>query len=354
MAALLALMFLYNRTADMKTRPLWTDEAGQVWVSGAPTPDEMHQRALAWDRHPPGYSWLLRPFALAGSSEAMLRALSVVAGILSLGCAWGMARTWLPRWEAGCVVLLIGSSPSLALYSREARPYAVALLALILFFWMLGRHWKAPSWKTALGLTLASASATLFLYSSSIVMGTTLLTALACDMFAPRENARACHRAGRVVDCRRICGTVALDSVPAALRRPVGDLSHVCGRSAKRRIAPGSGPVPHERHHVAAGLSCTRARLWPAMGDGRHDPGRGAAARGVARRGEPVASWRWRPSPCCVDPGDRAGLHDTRGDPPASLRRWKALPRSGSGRVSWRWPPDWECCGPGLRGCRAV
>jgi hypothetical protein len=184
-AALLALVFLCNRTADMNTRPLWTDEAGQIWVSGAPTPGEMHQRALAWDRHPPGYSWLLRPLALAGSREAMLRALSLVAGILSLGCAWGMARTWLPRWEAGCVVLLIGSSPSLALYSREARPYAVALLALILFLWMLGRHWKAPSWKTALALTLASASATMFLYSSSVVVGTTLLVALACDLFAP-------------------------------------------------------------------------------------------------------------------------------------------------------------------------
>jgi hypothetical protein len=183
-AALLALVFLYNRTADMNTRPLWTDEAGQVWVSGAPTAGEMHQRALTWDRHPPGYSWLLRPLALAGSKEAGLRALSVIAGILSLGCAWGMARTWLPRWEAGCVVLLIGSSPSLALYSREARPYAVALLAMILFFWMLGRHWKTPSWKTALALTLASAGATVFLYASILVVGTALLAALACDLFA--------------------------------------------------------------------------------------------------------------------------------------------------------------------------
>jgi uncharacterized membrane protein len=183
-AALLALIFLYNRTADMNSRPLWMDEAGQVWVSGAPTASEMHQRALAWDRHPPAYSWLLRPFALAGSNEAVLRTLSVVAGILSVGCAWGMARTWLPRWESGCVVLLMGASPSLALYSREARPYAVALLALILFFWMLGRHWKTHSWKTVMGLTLASAGATIFVYSSMIVVGTTLLVALACSLFA--------------------------------------------------------------------------------------------------------------------------------------------------------------------------
>src|SRR5690242_16941945 len=90
-AALLALVFLYIRTDEMNSWPIWTDEAGQVWVSGAPTTNEMHRRALAWDRHPPGYSWLLRPFALAGSNEAVLRALSLVAGILSVGCAWGMA-----------------------------------------------------------------------------------------------------------------------------------------------------------------------------------------------------------------------------------------------------------------------
>jgi hypothetical protein len=179
-AILLAALFLHTRTADIAIRPLWTDEVGQAWVSGAATLTEMHERALAWDRHPPGYSFLLRPFAGPGSSELTLRILSFAAGLLTIAATWGMARAWLPHWECGCTTLLVGASPSVALYSREARPYALALLALVMFFWALGKHWHRATRASTAGLVLSAAAATLLSYSSAVVVAIALATTLFC------------------------------------------------------------------------------------------------------------------------------------------------------------------------------
>lgn len=173
----MAVFFIHIRTSDMSSRALWADEAGQAWLVASPSVGVMYERSLAWDRHPPLYSFALYGLAKFGTGETMLRSLSVLAGIASLLSAFWMARAWLAPFGAVCCTLLFGASCPFALYSREARPYALALLALTLFYWALGRHLKLSSPRTAAALALAALFSVSTLYASSVVVLTTLAVA---------------------------------------------------------------------------------------------------------------------------------------------------------------------------------
>ena len=83
---------------------------------------------------PPLFLWGERLAILPlGASEWSLRAVPLVAGILTPPLMWRVARRTLPPLAAIAAVALVALSPSLVRYAAEAKPYAVdALFTLVL------------------------------------------------------------------------------------------------------------------------------------------------------------------------------------------------------------------------------
>src|SRR5262249_47340031 len=83
---------------------------------------------------PPLFLWVERLAILPlGASEWSLRAVPLVAGILTPPLMWRVARGKLPPLAAIEAVALVAVSPSLVRYAAEAKPYAVgAVVTLVL------------------------------------------------------------------------------------------------------------------------------------------------------------------------------------------------------------------------------
>ena len=171
-------MFIATRVGDIGTRALWADECGQAWLAASDSLGEMYDRALQWDRHPPLFSLGVFAIAKLGNSELMLRSLSLASGLATLLLGYGMARQWLERFGAVAFALLSGAAPAMAFYSREARPYALALLILTVFLYALGRHLSSPSKSTTTGLVLTAVLGALTLYAATFIIGACLCAAL--------------------------------------------------------------------------------------------------------------------------------------------------------------------------------
>jgi uncharacterized membrane protein len=119
------------RFAGLDAQSFWRDEAS--------TALELHGslgHALTSVRDlegmPPGYfglAWLWsRPF---GVSEAGLRSLSALIGVLTIPVAWHLGRVWSAR--AGLIAAaLVAFNPFLVWYSQEARPYPLLVLTTAL------------------------------------------------------------------------------------------------------------------------------------------------------------------------------------------------------------------------------
>lgn len=132
-AALCVVGALARLAAYAQHRSLWYDEAalavnvvqrGFIALLG---PLDFLQTA------PPLFLWAERLAILPlGASEWSLRAVPLVAGILTPPLMWRVARRVLPPLAAIAAVALVALSPTLVRYAAEAKPYAVdALITLI-------------------------------------------------------------------------------------------------------------------------------------------------------------------------------------------------------------------------------
>lgn len=74
--------------------------------------------------------------AVGGSSEAALRALSLLGTLLAVVGTWGTARHLLPPLAAGLAPLLLATSPLVNGLAAEASPYALAMGLLALLAWL--------------------------------------------------------------------------------------------------------------------------------------------------------------------------------------------------------------------------
>ncbi len=113
---------------------LWSDEGNSAAMAGRSLA-EISRRAAA-DIHPPGYYWLLSLWSkLFGDSEAALRALSALWGLLLVWLVYQIAIRLFDRRTALVAALFAAINPFLIYYSQEARMYAqlAALGALLMF-----------------------------------------------------------------------------------------------------------------------------------------------------------------------------------------------------------------------------
>jgi mannosyltransferase len=109
----------------------WIDEGLSVGIADRPLGDI--PLALREDGSPPLYYMLLHFWlAIAGESEAGVRGMSLMFGLMAIPAAWWAAKAiWDSTRAAWFAAILMAFNPFLAQYSQEARMYSlVALLAI--------------------------------------------------------------------------------------------------------------------------------------------------------------------------------------------------------------------------------
>jgi mannosyltransferase len=125
--AALTVLALVLRLWGLGHESVWCDEAVSLQLARAPIHDLLIGAPDARDNgNPAGYFVLLRLWilALGGASIENARALSAVAGALSVPAVWLLA--WrLPRPAGLLAALLVALSPPLIYLSQEARVFAL-------------------------------------------------------------------------------------------------------------------------------------------------------------------------------------------------------------------------------------
>lgn len=105
---------------------LWLDEATSLFLA------KMDLREMigwtAADVHPPLYYTLLHVWLRFGTSEAALRSLSAMSGLLTVAVVYGIGRLLFDRATGSLAALLLALSPFHLWYSQEARMYALVTL----------------------------------------------------------------------------------------------------------------------------------------------------------------------------------------------------------------------------------
>ncbi|MCZ7568504.1 MAG: glycosyltransferase family 39 protein [Ardenticatenaceae bacterium] len=135
---------------------IWLDEATSLFLARMDLP-----ALVAWtahDIHPPLYYILLHFWLVFGTSEAALRALSAVAGVLAVPLTWILGERLWGRREGLIAALLVAVAPLHIWYSQETRMYAlVALLGLAasFCFWRAIVAGGGPLWLLGYGVSLA-------------------------------------------------------------------------------------------------------------------------------------------------------------------------------------------------------
>ena len=122
------------RFATLDLQSFWNDEVFTSWETTQAFED-MLESVWRIESAPPLYyalAWLWAK--LFGHGEAGLRALSALAGTLTIPVAYAAASTLVSRRAGLLTAALAATSPFLVWYSQEARPYSLAVLLSSLGF----------------------------------------------------------------------------------------------------------------------------------------------------------------------------------------------------------------------------
>lgn len=125
-------------------RGLWLDEAFSLWMARQPI-DQMLDWLARIDQHPPLYYALLHLWTcLAGDSEAALRALSALCGVLTIPVLYLLGRRLADERVGLAAALLLAAAPFHVRFAQEARMYTLLTLNVSLALYALARLWTDP------------------------------------------------------------------------------------------------------------------------------------------------------------------------------------------------------------------
>ena len=116
---------------------LWTDEFGTWWVING-SAHQVVDRAQAVQGQSPFYyliAWIMR--LLAGRSELWLRFPSLVCSFAAAFVIYRIAKRLVDAEVARIAVITFAVWPSIAFAASDARPYALAMLAVVASTWAL-------------------------------------------------------------------------------------------------------------------------------------------------------------------------------------------------------------------------
>jgi mannosyltransferase len=195
--ALVCIIALLLRLPTLASRSLWLDETYSAWFSAVPLVELWTQVPL-YETHPPFYYTLLKAWrSVAGSGEASLRGLSVLASVATVFLVAIAARAARLGAIADRVALLaalfLTVNAGNVQFAQEARPYALQTLAAsvaIFFSFMLlaeiksgahGRPAGSRSWPCVAGLSLAT-GLTLWLHNTGVFIAFGIWTGLVVSL----------------------------------------------------------------------------------------------------------------------------------------------------------------------------
>jgi hypothetical protein len=207
--ALACVLALLLRLPALASRSLSLDETYSAWFAALPLA-ELWTRVPLYETHPPLYYTLLKAWqALAGSGEAGLRSLSVlasVATVLVVALAARVARLGPRAERVGLLgALFLALNAGHIQYAQQARPYALQTLAASLAVFcscmLLARlrRGQAP-WGWA-GALAGAAGATLWLHNTSMFIALGIWSGMVVSLLClvpgrRREQALAVGLAG--------------------------------------------------------------------------------------------------------------------------------------------------------------
>jgi hypothetical protein len=137
-----AAFALALRLFRIDAQSLWYDEGISAHQLTRSFPEIL--RASALDTHPPLYYWTLKAWGhVLGPSEASLRSLSVVWGVLAVLLTWLIGRRLFGPRAATIAAVLLSAAPLAVYYSQEVRMYAqvTALGLLAVYAYTRRAYW---------------------------------------------------------------------------------------------------------------------------------------------------------------------------------------------------------------------
>ncbi len=135
--------------------PMWLDEALTVNIASQP----LHQipQALRHDGHPPLYYLLLHGWMnLVGTSNAAIRSLAGIFGLLTVPAIWLVGRRVGGRTVAWCAAVVIAVMPFAIRYSTENRMYSLIMLLALLAWLCADAALRRPRPAPLVGLALCT------------------------------------------------------------------------------------------------------------------------------------------------------------------------------------------------------
>lgn len=137
--------------------PMWLDEA--LTVNIAKQPLHAIPGALRHDGHPPLYYLLLHVWMnLVGTSNAAIRSLAGVFGLLTLPTIWLVGRRVGGRTVAWCAVVVIAVMPFAVRYSTENRMYSLVMLLALVAWLCADSALRRPRPLPLIGLAICTAA----------------------------------------------------------------------------------------------------------------------------------------------------------------------------------------------------
>lgn len=144
-----AMLRLYH----LGYKPLWLDEAVLYWISRGGVQEIIAHNASS-NSAPPLFAILLGLLTKVHDSEAALRSVSVVAGIVSLPAIYQLCVEFVSRRAAYICAALAAIAPFQVTYSQQAREYSLTFLVATLMLLTFTRYLKSPGRLTAALLIL--------------------------------------------------------------------------------------------------------------------------------------------------------------------------------------------------------
>src|SRR5437868_3628707 len=160
------------RVVFIARNSLWSDEIVSLQIASLSWRD--FWRVLSTSEANMGlYYLLLRPWIHFGSTEAVLRALSAIAGILTIPAAYKLAKALFDRRIALITAFLFSINPCDVFFSQQARSYSLQILLVTLSMWLFFtciRQERPRSWSPWFLYVLASSFAVYAHFFSALIL----------------------------------------------------------------------------------------------------------------------------------------------------------------------------------------
>ena len=176
---LLGSVRLYN----LGMKSLWLDEA-VIWQIAHVGPlSAIVESNAARNSAPPLYALLISPIASWTNSEAILRLLSCIAGIIAVPAMYYLLRCFLTEIAALAGASLLALSPTQVAYAQELREYSLTVLLTILILFFFLRFLFRPKAIYAVGLIVFSLIGLFTQYGIALLLVGLALTAVSAMGF---------------------------------------------------------------------------------------------------------------------------------------------------------------------------